>query len=90
MGPRGAMREHPLLRAIVRAEQHAHELSESLGLSPMARRRMARGVGRPPGAASARDRAVEGGAVAADAAFPAGVNDRPIVLGSRRGRRTAA
>ena len=49
---------HPLPAAIGSARKHAAELADVLGLDPQARRRLSRGVaGRPPGAASAPDRA---------------------------------
>lgn len=57
LGPRGSVSVHPLLRAIERAERQAHELGASLGLDPMSRHRLGRGVrGRPQGATSAADR----------------------------------
>jgi len=58
-GSRGQQVAHPLLGAIRDAERWAHELGGTLGLDPMARRRLSRraGAGRPAGAASAADRA---------------------------------
>jgi P27 family predicted phage terminase small subunit len=58
-GSRGGVSAHPLPRMIERAERQAAELGELLGLSPLARRKLGRHVqgGRPPGAASAPDRA---------------------------------
>ena len=50
---------HPLVAQLVSARAHAAELGERLGLDPQARRKLSRraGAGRPPGAASAPDRA---------------------------------
>jgi P27 family predicted phage terminase small subunit len=56
IGPRGGISVHPLLRAIERAERAAHQIGETLGLTPMARSRLGRRVGRPAGASSAPDR----------------------------------
>ena len=57
VGPRGGVSAHRLLGSIDRAERLAADLGDRLGLSPTARRRLGRaGAGRPPGAASARDR----------------------------------
>jgi P27 family predicted phage terminase small subunit len=58
-GPRGGVRVHPLVRAVEKAEREAYLYAEALGLSPVARRKlgMRAAGGRPPGAASAPDRA---------------------------------
>jgi len=50
---------HPLLAQMLAARKQAAELGDVLGLDPQARRRLSRrtGAGRPPGAASAQDRA---------------------------------
>jgi len=58
-GPRGGVRVHPLVREVQKAEREAHLYAEALGLSPVARRRLGMRFlgGRPPGAASAPDRA---------------------------------
>jgi P27 family predicted phage terminase small subunit len=57
-GPRGAVRAHPLLAAIDRAERQAAELGDALGLTPVGRMKLSLRVagGRPQGAASAADR----------------------------------
>jgi P27 family predicted phage terminase small subunit len=55
-GSRGAVREHPLLLAIARAEAQVADLGDRLGLTPVSRGRLGRTVGRPAGAASAADR----------------------------------
>lgn len=57
-GSAGQLIAHPLVVEIEKAERWAHELGESLGLDPQARRKLARrvGAGRPAGAASAPDR----------------------------------
>jgi phage terminase small subunit len=56
VGPRGRISAHPLPVLLARLERDAADLAEPLGLTPAARRRMARGIGRPTGAASAPDR----------------------------------
>lgn len=58
-GSQGQIVAHPIPAILDRAERRAQELGESLGLDPQSRRRLARhvGAGRPPGAASAPDRA---------------------------------
>jgi phage terminase small subunit len=56
VGPRGGVAAHPLPGLIEKAERAAADLGAALGLDPQARRRMGRRVGRPAGAASARDR----------------------------------
>jgi hypothetical protein len=58
-GPRCGVRVHPPVRAIERAEREAHLYAEALGLDPQSRRKlgMRAAGGRPPGAASAPDRA---------------------------------
>ena len=57
-GSAGQLVAHPLVASIERAERWAHELGESLGLDPQARRKLAASsaAGRPAGAASAPDR----------------------------------
>jgi phage terminase small subunit len=57
IGPRGGVYPNPLLHEIERAERQSAELADALGLTPLARRRLGRHVGRPTGAASAKDRA---------------------------------
>jgi P27 family predicted phage terminase small subunit len=60
-GPRGGVRVHPLVREVEKAAREAHLYAESLGLSPVARRKLGMRFlgGRPPGAASAPDRAAK-------------------------------
>jgi len=51
---------HPLVAQVAQAREHAASLADRLGLDPQSRRRLSRrvaGAGRPPGAASAPDRA---------------------------------
>jgi len=50
---------HPLVGQLAQARSHAADLGERLGLDPQGRRKLSRraGAGRPPGAASAPDRA---------------------------------
>ena len=57
VGPKGGVYQEPLLLAIDRAEHRVADLGDRLGLSPASRRKLGRAItGRPPGAASARDR----------------------------------
>jgi P27 family predicted phage terminase small subunit len=58
-GPRGGTRVHPLVREVEKAEREAHLFGQALGLDPQSRRKlgMRAAGGRPPGAASAPDRA---------------------------------
>jgi phage terminase small subunit len=59
LGARGQPIVNPALVALERAERWAAECGAALGLDPQARRRLSRraGAGRPPGGASAPDRA---------------------------------
>jgi P27 family predicted phage terminase small subunit len=58
-GSRGGIRVHPLVREVEKAEREAHLYGQALGLDPQSRRKlgMRPAGGRPPGAASAPDRA---------------------------------
>jgi P27 family predicted phage terminase small subunit len=58
LNSRGVTIAHPLPAVIAKAERSAADLADRLGLTPKARRSLRLSVGRPPGAASAPDRAV--------------------------------
>lgn len=55
-GSTGQVVAHPLLETIRKAEREAAELAERLGLTPSARKALARRVGHPVGAGQAPDR----------------------------------
>jgi hypothetical protein len=57
LGSTGQAIVHPLVEGIRKAEREAADLGDRLGLTPAARKSLARRVGHPVGAAQAPDRA---------------------------------
>lgn len=56
IGSVGQAKVHPLVEGIRKAEREAADLAERLGLTPSARKALARRVGHPVGAGQAADR----------------------------------